>query len=246
MYSNEFKNLVNFAYNESHKYYEEKDLIPNPFYIGFGNPNADILIVGQEKAIDENKKFVIKTESVENPWQWKKIIDENISDINYLCYGENESFFKNPLYPYAKKCKGTWSKYQKLHNLIYPELVEEKKTIYNSFFKKSFITEINHRPSLTQSGNERDPLREKFLQNDYYKRFKVIILAIGDYLRQNEVEEKFNVNFIRNESEPRKKLVIYKNDNQKMILLHTRQLSNDVSNNYLDKIKNLVKPYIFK
>lgn len=245
MYSNEFKNLVEIAYNKSVEYYKkEKDLIPNPFYIGFGNPNADILIVGQEKAIDKKKKFVIKTESVKNPCQWKKIVDKNISDINYLFYEEKEniSSFKNPLYPYAKKCKGTWANYQKLLNLIYPKL--EKEPIENSFFTKSFITEINHHPSPTQLGNKRDPQREEFLHNDYYKNFKVIILAIGNYLSQNEIEEKFDVKFFRNDSEPRKRLVIYKNDIEKRILLNTRQLSNDISNIYLSKIKDLVKTYI--
>lgn len=245
MYSNEFKNLVEIAYNKSVEYYkEEKDLIPNPFYIGFGNPNADVLIVGQEKAIDKKKKFVIKTESVENPWQWKKIADGNISDINYVFYEgkENISSFKNPLYPYAKICNGTWSKYQKLLNLIYPEL--EKEPIENSFFTKSFITEINHQPSPIQLGNKRDPQREEFLHNDYYKNFNVIILAIGDYLKQNEIEEKFDVKKTRDDSEPWRKLIIYKNNNLNRILLHTRQLSNSFPNYYLGKIRDLIKNYI--
>ncbi len=237
MYKESFKELVKIAFEKSEKLEIKKT---NPYFIGFGNPNSEILILGQEKAINQDNLRQIEVESIENPKQWNKIVNENITDIDFKFY--EDYFFKNPLHPYSgKPSKGnTWNHYQKLLKLIYPELNE---TI-NSFMFKSFISEINHQVSPNRLGNQTDEERKSFNSNKFYKEFKVTILAIGDYLNKNEIEENYNVSFSEDKSEPRKKMVLYKNINEQRILINTRQLSNDVSNDYLIKISNLIKNHL--
>jgi len=55
MYSKEFINLVNKAFSESEKLTPEEKAEGNPYYIGFGNPNAKILFIGKEKGFDIDK-----------------------------------------------------------------------------------------------------------------------------------------------------------------------------------------------
>lgn len=244
MYTQQFNDLVSQACKESDKYYSEQNKVTvNPFYIGFGNPNSKILIAGQEKAISKDHTLPVESESKDNPYQWKEIIEKGIDNIDYRFYNFDNPF-KNPLHPYneAPRRGNTWIYYQRLMNIILPDLQNE--VINNSFFKEAFITEINHHISQRQIGNQRDNLRNKITNHEFYKSFNVTLIAAGNYLSRKEIENKFEVNFIKDISEPRKKLVIYKNINQERILINTRQLSQDVSNEYLNKIAEVVKDYI--
>ncbi len=48
MYTEDFKNLVKIAVEGSREFYKERKFnTPNPFFIGFGNPNSKILIFGK-------------------------------------------------------------------------------------------------------------------------------------------------------------------------------------------------------
>lgn len=225
MYPKEFQNLVENAVKYSKEYYKNKDIqTENPFYIGFGNPNSDILIVGQEKAIPKDSQNQIISESIENPFQWNKIIENNITDINYRFYESRH--FKNPLHPYDGKPKNgnTWNQYQKLIQLVYPELSELE--LHNSFLLKTFITEINHEVSTRSLGNQRNNERVNFTNHKFYNSFPVTILAIGNYLSRKEIESIYNVEFYEDISENHRKLAFYKNDSQKRTLIQTRQMSN--------------------
>jgi len=196
MYSNEFIDLVNFSYAESEKFYkkEENDVktTPNPFYIGFGNPNSEIVIFGKEKGFKATELVQLKYESINNPTEWKSYIDKGISinlnkfeipDIHY-------SLYINSFYPYKGKQKGghTWSKYQKLMRNIYPDIKFDEC----DFFKECFISEINHDPSKESIIKlYADKKRLNLLKHDFYKK-KVIILACGDYLNKKEnIETQF-------------------------------------------------------
>ena len=50
MYKSSFIDLVNYAVLNSTEYYKnpEKTNCPNPFFVGFGNPNAKILVFGRK------------------------------------------------------------------------------------------------------------------------------------------------------------------------------------------------------
>jgi hypothetical protein len=253
MYTEQFKDLVKKAVQGSRSYYKDvKFNKPNPFYIGFGNPNSKILIVGQEKAIKIVEDLTLfsdstlNSESIQNPYQWEKIVNEGITDLEYVF--ENKVWFINPLHPYNEKPKNgnTWNHYQTLIEMTYPELKHEK--INNSFFLKSFITEVNHEVSKSKLGNQRDLVREGFTNHKFFRQFPVTILAAGDYLTDEEIENRYDVRFLTDESERARKFRLFRNDAEKRIVINTRQMSNFFFNrqqkeDYFLKIVNMVKEY---
>lgn len=240
-YSDLFKKLVHLANKESEILMTNSDLKTNPYYIGFGNPNSEVLIVGQEKAIKSTNLTQIKAESLENPKHWNYLVKNEIVDIGHKFYSDYH--FKNPLHPYdGKPTKGnTWLQYQKLMNFIYPDFNSEK---YNNFLLNSFITEINHQVSPRQLGNQKDEKRNSINNHDFYKSFKVTILAVGKYLKSNEIENQFSVKFQGDYSESRKRLLLFINEHDNRIVLNTRQLSNDISIEYLKKIAEISKKHV--
>ncbi|WP_405202118.1 hypothetical protein [Dokdonia sp. LLG6352-1] len=242
-FSDLFKDLVHLANKESETLTNNSDLKTNPYYVGFGKPNSDVLIVGQEKAIKSDNLMQIKAESLENPKHWNYLVENEIVDIDYKFY--SDYYFKNPLHPYdGKPTKGnTWLQYQKLLNFIYPDFNSEK---WNSFLLNSFITEINHQVSPRQLGNQKDEKRKSINNHDFYKSFNVTILAVGKYLKNNEIEDQFNVRFQKDYSEPRKRLLLFTNESENRIVLNIRQLSNDISTEYLKRIAEISKKYVWQ
>ena len=223
---------ANILCNSFYKKIETK--IPNPFYIGFGNPNSEVLIIGKEKGFDFDKNInQAFYESINNPKEWSHYAKDNFSFTLDKTY-ENSGFYNNCFVPYLHKIKKsghTWNKYGKLIQQIYPN--EEFEN--NLFLKKCFITEVNHLPSKTSKIDNYDfKERLKFLKNDFFRSFKIIILACGNYLDKNKVEEIFDVKYKDDFSLPRKKLITYENENR--ILINTRQLSFDTSNFYISQI----------
>lgn len=248
MYSKEFIDLVNFSYSESEKFYRENDkkTTPNPFYIGFGNPNAEIVIFGKEKAfntVTEIEFAQLKYENINNPKEWKSNIDNEISFNDNQDKIEDKPYnYINSFYPYKGNQKGghTWSKYQKLMRNIYPDKQFDKC----DFFKDCFISEINHVPSkLSAINSYSNKSRLDLLKHDFYKK-KVIILACGDYLHEDDIENLFDVKYSDKDSssESNRKFEVFKN--QKRILINTRQLSFNVRNEYLMKIAKIAKEYL--
>ena len=237
-FSNSFKDLVFLANKKAELVDKNSGLNSSPFYIGFGNPSSKLLIMGQEKSIKSDNLMQIRAESFENPKQWKYLVENEIIDVDYKFY--SDFHFKNPLHPYdGKPTKGnTWLQYQKLVNFIYPNLINNK---WNSFLFSSFITEINHQVSPRQLGNQKDENRESIINHNFYKSFSVTILAIGKYLNNHEIEKCFDVQFLEDHSKPRKRLLIFTNESENRIVLNVRQLSNDISIEYLKRIANSTK-----
>lgn len=240
-YRIDFKELVDYSVRESKKFYKDKIETPNPFYIGFGNPNSEILIIGQEKAIAINDFKKIREESKDNPQQWKTLICEKITDYKYK-FSQYENFV-NPIHPYKIKAKAngrgqTWFYYQRLISLIYPD--NEKSKLANPFFEKCFISELNHKVSKKSLGYQKNLKREKLWSFSFFTNFPIIILAAGSYVEQKDIERLFEVKFSKDLSEPYRKLVVYKSLNTERTLIHTRQLSSGVSDKLLYKIVSQV------
>lgn len=247
MFSKEFNALINHAYSKSQEKFSENTIIqPNPYFIGFGNPNSKILIVGQEMAIDPEKSpITLEMESYKNPEHWKEIIDKNISDINYSFNGKNG--FKNPRKPYDTKPSETWRNYGKLVEHITDKKLEKNQ----EFFEHSFITEINTVVSKTQKGYSPDKERNTILKHNFFKKFPITILATGHYLKMEEIEEIFEVKYSKEDSDSQAylKFAVYLSADNKRILINTRQMSGfgrhklegDDVDNYMNKISNKVK-----
>jgi len=241
LYQKEFENLVQISITETEKFYEENDsnTTSNPFYIGFGNPNSDILLIGKEKAFEIEDKEELKYESVQNPSEWHYYVKNSIS-YNKEKFKEEAKFYLNAFYPYEKTNGGgdTWAKYESLINRI----LEKNIIKHNDFFKDAFLTEVNFVPSKqSQIKKFNEKVRQNFLKYPFYKSFKITILGCADYLDQNEIEEIFEVKFDQDLSE-KHKLIVYKDSNR--ILVNTRQLSTAVPNLYLQKIADEVRSYL--
>lgn len=85
-YSEEFKEMIAYT---------------TEGYIGHGNPNAKILFIGQESAIDPNKhKEQYKLEIADNAGQWRNITS---AGIGYESIDLSKNEFGSPLQPWANQ-----------------------------------------------------------------------------------------------------------------------------------------------
>lgn len=242
MFSKEFLDLTQSASEKTNNRYKQGLKDPNPYYLGFGNPNSTILLVGQEMAIDTKDSKKIKAESIDNPLQWKTILEKKITDFDYRFY--EDYHFQNPLKPYSGPAKHTWRNYEKLLEIIQSEKYSENL----EFFKNCFLTEINTTVSKTQKGYISDEERIEILKHEFFKTFTITILATGNYLKPKPIEEIFNVKYSKenSDSQPHKKFAVYYSDDKNRILINTRQLSNfrisgEEVKLYFQKIANQVK-----
>lgn len=164
-YSKEFKALLNDS--------NWNQLEPYQKYIGVGNPNAKILIVGKECALDTVNQFFEYDETVlQNFDDWCANVNKGIGfeDIKDWL-GNNKDIYPNynPLYPFYKQLfiqrkvfkkdnevikiigdggtSTTWYNYQKIINLFRERHINEYELRpnyeYVDFFKDCFITELN-------------------------------------------------------------------------------------------------------
>ena len=252
-----FQNLLdNLSKKSEEDYYK---------YIGTGNPDADILIIGKEAAIDKEKQKSQFENEIENNFNaWKEILE----DPKEVPYDPQNIQYNSPLYPYRgqvfkiddgqnRGTSRTWYNYQKLYNNIYPEKINENI----DFHEGVFITEVNATPCNKTRDADAETIqfrKDNILSSDFIKDFPVIILAGVGYFDTvknspgdlNEIEKTFNVRFQEkriakgNESQP---YWIHRNEENKkpQLLINTYQLSMAVSDALLAEITELVKKEIF-
>ncbi len=239
MYSKQFIDLVNFAASETEKLTVEEKKTGNPYYVGFGNPNAKVLILGKEKGFeikDATFNIQLEYESINNPLEWKNYIEKQIISNSDKFHNSDYSYI-NAFYPYLQKQKGghTWTKYEAILKQLYPQITG----FQNDFFNYVFISEVNYQPSkISKIKRFNSPVRTKLLKHDFFKTFPVIILGCGNYLTNAQVEDFFEVTYQEDLSKPKEKMIVFGNENR--ILVQTRQLSFDIKNEYLDRIAKKV------
>ncbi|MFK7978443.1 MAG: hypothetical protein AB8G86_00555 [Saprospiraceae bacterium] len=164
--------------------------LANPFFIGYGNPNANILFLGKEKAfqIDNPNRLYLK-ESINNILQWKNIVNgtkQNELDFNPV--------FPRKAFPNLKRSH-TWAKYATLlqgiidnSKVSFDELIH----IENSFFSKCFLTELNYKPSPKGKSIRkiRNDIffkkRENFLCKIIIPKFDTIIIGAWSYFSNQD------------------------------------------------------------
>ncbi|KEO71663.1 hypothetical protein [Anditalea andensis] len=234
-YSLAFQNLVNDEFKKAEAFYTNQDHTEaNPYYIGKGNPNADILIIGKELAIDpiENTEAIVK-ESVNNTRQWKAIIEngESIGEFDPRCpYG----FYLPP------SSGATWNQYQRLNNLIFPENHSTEKS---TFFDKFFLTEINTAPSLNSPGRQALALTamseriDTIRNNAFFQQFPIVIVAAGGYWHIDQIKKAFGEELQHDDrSLPQNKFIVFTHPEKKKLVISTRQLSTSVTGVLVEKI----------
>lgn len=209
--------------------------LANPYYLGYGNPEnpeSKILFVGKEKAFniyDDPELFI--HESVNNTLQWNQVSQNNENEIpsNLLEeLGFNPEFPKSYFTQKTRK-RHTWGIYSKIVEGLKSEktvLLNETKKYEDSFFSHCFMTEINHIPSRYSENrklaNER---RDKVLKNDFFRRFKTVIIGAKGYLTEAEIKDIFGLEVDGETVElDTKKALLFKNlDGRKII--YCNQLS---------------------
>ena len=180
MFRKEFVDLVN------HCNWREK-------FIGYGNPDADILIIGQEAADDKESKNY-KDFYAPNQSQWKVTIENN-------CLPQTEKFV--PSFPFKTQkatirsgdgnSGATWDWYQRLHDQIYPDAKDPNGNI--NFFERIFITELNGEPRKNHKDKQEniksqiakrfDIMRET---KSFWSHFKVVLFLCGSYSEAIDVD----------------------------------------------------------
>lgn len=183
---------------------KELSKFSNPYYVGFGNPDSDILFLGKEKAfnITDNPDLFL-FESIDNILHWETIQKAKIFDPKIKFY-ETSDF--NPIFPrlhhnskFSKR--HTWGVYAQIISLLrqldHSTLINETDNYEQSLFKHCFMSEINHIPSKYSYGNKKiNDERKAFLSNDFYKGFKYVFIGANGYITQSELENIFEAKTI--------------------------------------------------
>lgn len=206
-YTESFKKAVEFSKN-------------NSLFLGSGNPNAKLLFIGKEAAIDKQKSNEqYEQEYAKNVTDWEHNLANNtqLMDVaNWL----TDSFPQfNSLYPYKgqrntinrKKKIGdqiiynggtskTWHNYQKIIDSLY---FDGTPSEFINFHEHTFCSEFNQetgkyskdvpREKREESINKRKDLFEK----QFFKDFPITIVAVGHYVRDFDInlQEIFKVTY---------------------------------------------------
>jgi hypothetical protein len=236
-YSNDFVKLVKNCDQYTEEYLQKRE--PSPYFIGYGNPNAEILILGKEKGFSDKNEVQLLQESIMNPRQWLDKIS-----------GRNNTNSFDPEMPYGKEIAGlpeghTWNKYQKLNNAIY---------INGSFKENFFISELNYKPSKYSRGfaqNKKNiQTRLVFFADPFFtSQFKVTILACGNYIRPKEIYSTFNCDYVGDENGKFEFgkgnwFYLHQTSDKKKLIIHTRQLSMNVQNDMLKKMGEVIQKHL--
>ena len=230
----------------------------NNLYLSLGNPNSNILLIGKETS---NDKIEFNEMSKSNLQSWEDIISKNktYKDIGFL---EDNALFpwKGQKFTIRRVKKDgsitgkegtstTWYYYQYLINLICNKPVKINKDLID-FHHFSFQSEMNQLNSKTSNLIAKNDLRrinsfkdrEKLFSLNFFRNFKIIILASGHYHRDFDfdIENTFHVKWT-GKTNPISKgnwYNIHYDDLEKpkRILIHTRQFSSGISK---ELIKNI-------
>lgn len=231
LYKESFKTLVNIGIEKDTEIYK---------YIGTGNPNANILIVGKEGSCD------VREEEICFAKQWLTKIKNN----EYVSFNE----------PNKLKEGHTWNKYQKLHDYIFDETKVYQRKEYFDFQERIFTTEMNINRSKISKEASKAGMQERknnFFREEFIQQFPVIILACGSYIKNNEkvpeINDIFGVTFKPNgrkypkdDTPNHQSFWTHYNSDKTKLVIHTRQLSMAVSNNLLKEMANVIKEHLSK
>jgi len=205
-YSNEFKEALKFAEKEN-------------IYLGSGNPNGKILMIGKEHYFDHKEEInsdafyeeilQFRKNDIENnlnSWknnietafipEWNpnlniEIINNNSFTIHWNQKNKNNRIINNQG---NGGTSNTYINYQKIYQNIFSERVKE---VNINFQKEFFLSELNDLPSkksfnlikLNEFRNQFINKRKDLFKKDFFKSFPVVIIAAGHY----PVDFNFNI-----------------------------------------------------
>lgn len=164
-------------------------------YIGQGNPNAKILIIGKEHGFANDEQRVLE---IEKNWcQWKQFTQGiDPTEFGYsprYCYMERGQEFR------IGGTSDTWFVYQEFINALIPhQMVDGERAKKLDFFDYSFITELStiNRPN-NNNNSQIDFVktdtsikeRVSLLSSEFFRSFPVVFLCCGKYF------DKYHIDF---------------------------------------------------
>jgi len=258
MYTEKFKQVV--------QYCKENNL-----FVGYGNPNGKVLVIGKEAAhigkeeITENLEKKKEELFQNNISQWEHILSTN-EVPNYD--GERPISHENPLYaygnqfnkkdvrkeekPYNGGTSDTYLNYQKLYEQLF---LQGEKLEKINFQKEFFITEFSDYPTKESYKNEDiEALRKQSIEErkplfalPFFKEFPIVIVAAGDYPKKYnfDMQQTFDVQWEGKTIEVGKYWYnLHFSKDNKRILIHTRQLSNSFSGELIPAIVKEAKKFL--
>lgn len=228
VYTEDFKEFVNDGIGK--------------YYVGIGNPNAKILFIGKESAVNEEEK----AEYLTNAKNWSEdIIKDSPLCLNYDVDDEH---------PLRKRWgKNTWSKYQKLTDIIFNKIPENYKV---DFLENVFTTEINDSPNKkTASANKigLNDRKELFSKSDFIKHFSVVVLACSNYIKNrngfNDIGKIFDATYDGDATgkywyNKGNWFFVHHSEDKKKLVIHTRQLSADVKIEMLQAMGTVIREHL--
>jgi hypothetical protein len=228
-------------------------------YIGLGNPNSKILIIGKEAAIDISAESKLENYH-SNAKDWRMDVESNNPSKYSIAFMPQEKALLNNNH--------TWQKYQLLHDSIFlpdPKL-KPKEKYYINFVENIFTTEMSNFPSpKTADAQKNNRFKEAlinrkktFFNSDFIKnQFDVVLIAGLGYIRNQgeretrEIDNIFGVSFIppvqivktRNGTQS---FWVHMNEDKNKLVIQTRQFSNGVSTELIKEIANTIKAFLTK
>lgn len=222
-------------------------------YVGTGNPEANILIVGKESSLEKHDPHIYFLKN--NRLLWKKDKENTIQQIEKWdgMIGDESNY--SPMFPYKGQLfknspenggtSRTWFNYQKIANQIFGD----SDTI--NFHENIFTTEANSAPSRkTENADTRSVgNRKDFIRNsEFFQDFQVVIIDGVGYFgiteSLNEIEDIFDVTFLKNIGTKSQPIWIHKGNNSSKLLINTFQLGGHVSDDRLMKIGQFIKLFL--
>lgn len=217
----------------------------NNFYVGTGNPNSKILIIGKESAIETNDLQSFEWYG-NNAKDWKNHIENKTCEVL--------EYFVDKKHPLRKSWgKNTWSKYQKLSDYI---LEKESENFKVDFLKHIFTSEINDSPSKTTSKADKKNIssrKEILKKSKFIQNFPVVVLACSNYITNDEnsreINDIFEVEYIGGEIGTKfysagNWYFLHYNKNKTKLVIHTRQLSTNVNNELLKDLAEIIRKHL--
>jgi hypothetical protein len=217
-------------------------------YLGWGNPNAQVLFVGKEAALNEKPDWYVKQINDLKEYAYGR------KDINFKRYKQDDSHIFISAH--------TWSKYQKLHDFIFPNI--KRETDVMNFEENIFVTEMNDNPAKrTNEAQKRinfkadvEKRKSLFFTHSYIKSFSVIVLACSGYIRnygeEKETREidnifavKYKYSFQTKTTKKPQSFHVHLSDDGKRLVIHTNQLSGSAaSKELLEKLGKVIKTHL--
>lgn len=256
-YPKDFISLVSKVSSESDQYLQ---------FIGQGNPNANILLVGKDCNIDQSStrgQGCYEMEYQHNAAQWQKNIDNgtDASDVVEWSIGEEKY---NPLYPYRGQknvkaeraengevmnggASSSWCAWQKLTENIfhYPSPSQ-----YIDFHQHTFLTALSsiNSPIDGYSSEVGECVKarcEVLFRDPYFRSFPIVVLACGRFAKDYhiDIEEVFNQKFKEFKEDGKDWMRIYENEGRLLVLTRPIALCSD---KMLDGITDMVQQHLEK